>query len=82
MLWPFRPKRPDCDVRVFRDPQSGRLTLRLQGDVGFPLEWEQPVVTLEVKLDAPIDEAVAIQLTNQLIFLLGDRRTAEPDGVE
>jgi hypothetical protein len=52
MLWPFRPKRPDCDVRAFRDPNSGRLTLRLQGDVGLPLKWEQPILTLEVKLDA------------------------------
>lgn len=81
MLWPFRPKRPDCDVRAFRDPNSGRLTLRLHGDIGFPLSWEQPILTLDVKLDAPIEEAVAIQLKNQLIFLLGGGANTEPESM-
>ena len=79
MRWPFRAKRPDCDIRAFRDPKSGKLTLRLQGDIGFPLHWEQPILTLDVKLDAPVDETVAIRLRNQLTFLLSDRGTAEPE---
>lgn len=79
MHWPFRPKRPECDVRAFRDPKSGKLTLRLLGDIGIPPRWEQPILTLEVKLDAPMDEAVAVELKNQLVFLLGDGYAAEQE---
>jgi hypothetical protein len=77
MRWPFRAKRPDCDVRAFRDPKSGKLTLRLHGDIGFPRTWEEPILTIDVRLDAPVDEAIAVQLRDQLTHLLGDRGELE-----
>jgi hypothetical protein len=70
MKWPFRPKCPECDVRIFRDPKSGKLTLRLYGDVGVPFKWEEPILLLEVKLDAPMSDDVAAQVRDQLIALL------------
>ena len=70
MRWPFRPKHPECDIRIFRDPKSGKLTLRLYGDVGVPLKWEQPILVMELKLEAPMTDEVAAQLRDQLIMLL------------
>ncbi len=70
MRWPFRPKRPYCDVRAFRDTKSGTLTLRLQGDVGVPSGWEQPILTVGVQLNAALDEKTATQLRDQLLDLL------------
>ena len=70
MRWPFRAKRPECDVRVFRAPKTGKLTLRLRGDVGVPSAWEQPILTLEVRLDAAMSDEIAEQLRDQLLMLL------------
>jgi hypothetical protein len=70
MRWPFRPKRPYCDVRAFRDTKSGTLTLRLQGDVGVPSGWEQPILTVGVQLNAALDENSARQLRDQLVDLV------------
>jgi hypothetical protein len=70
MKWPFAHKRPECDVRIFRDPKSGMLTLRLHGDVGVPFRWEEPILTLDLKLEAPMTDEVAAQLRDQLLMLL------------
>jgi hypothetical protein len=70
MRWPFRAKQPECDVRVFRAPKTGKLTLRLQGDVGFPFGWEQPILTLEIRLDAAMSDEIAEQVRDQLLMLL------------
>ena len=42
MRWPFRVKRHDCAIRAFRDPESGKLTLRLQVDIGSALQQLRP----------------------------------------
>lgn len=73
MKWPFRPKRPECDARIFRDPKSGKLTLRLYGDMGLPFSWEQPILVLDLKLEAPMTDDVAEQLREQLNALLPPR---------
>jgi hypothetical protein len=70
MKWPFRHKRPECDVRIFRDPKTCKLTIRLHGDVGIPLTWEEPILTFDLSLDAPMTDEVATQLRDQLIALL------------
>lgn len=70
MKWPFRHKRPECDIRAFRNPKTGKLTLRLHGDIGVPLSWEEPILTLDVTLDAPISEHVAAFLRDQLLALV------------
>jgi hypothetical protein len=75
----FSPKQPECDVRAFQDTKSGKLTLRLQGDVGVPSSWEVPILTLDVRLDAPMTEEVATLLRDQLVHLLAERRS--PCGV-
>lgn len=70
MKWPFRQKRPECDVRIYRNPKTGKLTLRLCGDVGVPFKWEEPILTLELKLEAPMSDEVGEQLRDQLLALL------------
>lgn len=70
MKWPFRHKRPTTDVRVFRNPKTGTVTLRLQGDLGIPLRWEQPIITLELRLDTAMSDDIAVQLRDQLLALL------------
>jgi len=68
--WPFRRKRDETDLRVFRDPKSGELTLRMDGSVGWPPAWEQPIVQLQVRLTTPMTESVARQIRDQLDALL------------
>lgn len=59
MKWPFRAKRPHADVRAFRHPKTGELTLRLDGQLGIPSKWEQPIVAMYVRLEAPLSSETA-----------------------
>jgi hypothetical protein len=71
--WPFKRKREATDLRVFRDPKSGELTLRMDGSVGWPSAWEEPIVQLQVRLTTPMTESVARQIRDQLnAFLPGE----------
>jgi hypothetical protein len=71
MKWPFRSKRDETDIRIFRDPKTGELTLRLQGDIGWPTGPDkEPVVTLNVSLRMQIADTAARQLRNQINALL------------
>ena len=70
MKWPFQPKEAATDARVYRNPKTGLLTLRLQGDIGLPLRWEQPILNLNVRLEAAMTDDVAAQLRDQLNMLL------------
>jgi hypothetical protein len=68
--WPFNRKREETDLRVFRDPKSGELTLRMDGSVGWPSEWEQPIVQFHVRLTTPMTESAARQIRDQLNTLV------------
>ncbi len=70
MKWPFSRKRDETDLRVFRDPKTGELTLRMDGSVGWPSAWEQPIVQLQVRLTTPLTESVARQIRDQLNSLV------------
>jgi hypothetical protein len=70
MKWPFRAKRPHADVRVFRHPKTGELTLRLDGKVGLPTSWEEPVLVVDVRLEAPLSNDAATGLRDELNHLL------------
>jgi hypothetical protein len=74
MKWPFRRKRDETDLRVFRDPKSGELTLRMDGSVGWPSAWEQPIIQMQVKLTTPLTDTVARQVRDQLIALVPEDR--------
>ena len=80
MQWPFKTRHAACDARVFQNPKTGKLTLLLQGDVGLPPGWEEPIVSLNVRLEALLSDEAAVQLRDQLIALLphvsGDDRPA------
>ena len=74
MKWPFRRKREATDLRIFRHPKSGELTLRLEGSVGWPSTWGQPIVQIGVTLTTPLTEPSALQLRDQLNALVRDER--------
>jgi len=71
MWWPFRRKREETDLRIFRDPRTGELTLRLQGDVGWPSgDQREPFIQIAVTLNTRLTESSARQLRDQIdIFL-------------
>lgn len=67
MRWPFRRKRQETDLRIFRDPKTGELTLRLKGDVGWPADEErEPVIQIAVTLNTRLTESAARQLRDQM----------------
>jgi hypothetical protein len=70
MRWPFAIKDKTCEVRVFNHPKTGVITLRLQGNLGWPSDSEAPVIQLGAKLEAPIDRDVAEHLLLQLAQVL------------
>lgn len=67
MKWPFRRKRDETDIRIFRDSKTGELTLRLMGEIGWPSSPEkEPLVTFSVSIKTEITEQVARQLRDQI----------------
>jgi len=64
MRWPFKSKK-ETDIRVFRDPKTDELTLRLVGPVCLP-NIENPVVTLSVQMDVKLDQEAIQRLYLQL----------------
>jgi len=71
MRWPFRSKRDETDVRIFRDPKTGELTLRLNGEIGWPAGPDkEPLITFGVSLRTEITEGAARQLRDQIDGLL------------
>jgi hypothetical protein len=74
MRWPFRRKRAETDLRVYRDPKSGELMLRLQGSIGWPQDVDRgPILQLAVTLTSRLTETAARQLRDQLdAFLPSD----------
>jgi hypothetical protein len=75
MKWPFRRRRDETDIRIFRDPKTGELTLRLNGSLGWPSgQDKEPVVALNVTLSTVLTESVARQLRDQINALISDRK--------
>lgn len=70
MRWPFKQRRPEADVRAFRDPKTGQVTLRLNGQLALPPSWDEPIIQLDVRLEAPLTEEAAISLRDQLLHLI------------
>jgi hypothetical protein len=67
MRWPFRRKREETDLRIFRDPKTGELTLRLHGDVGWPAdEARVPMIQIAVTLNTRLTESAARQLRDHI----------------
>jgi hypothetical protein len=70
MKWPFRRKREETDLRIFRHPKTDELTLHMAGSIGWPSAWEQPILQIGVTLTTPLTESVARQLRDQLNVLV------------
>ena len=65
MRWPFKSKK-ETDIRIFRDPQTDEITLRLVGPWCFP-NTENPIVTLTMTMDVKLD-AEGIQRLHEQLF--------------
>jgi hypothetical protein len=75
MRWPFQSKK-ETDIRIFRDPKTDEITLRLVGPICLPSS-ENPILTFTVTLDTKLD-AVAIQrLSEQLSYFTNSPRELE-----
>jgi hypothetical protein len=70
MRWPFQQKRPTADVRAFRDPKTGKVTLRLDGQLGLPTSWEEPILVVDIRLEAPLSDETAVAVRDQLNHLI------------
>jgi hypothetical protein len=64
MKWPFE-SRKSTDIRIFKDPITGDVTLRLVGPIGFP-NSANPILTLVVTLNVKLDEEGINRLHDQL----------------
>jgi hypothetical protein len=68
MRWPFKSKL-STDIRVFRDPKTDKITLRIVGPVGLPAE--NPMVTLSVTMDYALEDDAVERLSEQLAHFAG-----------
>ena len=76
MRWPFKSKK-ETDIRVFRDPETDELILRLVGPVCLP-NTENPVVTLSLQMDVKLDQEATQRLYQQLShFAAGETGAAQ-----
>jgi hypothetical protein len=66
MRWPFKSKK-ETDIRVFRDPQTDQITLRLVGPWCFPSP-ENPIVSLTMTMDIELNEEAIQRLHEQLSY--------------
>ncbi len=64
MRWPFATKL-DTDLRICRDPVTGKTTLRLVGPICFPGS-DLPIVSITTTLDVWLDENGIKRLYEQL----------------
>ncbi|RZU41107.1 hypothetical protein BDD14_2603 [Edaphobacter modestus] len=64
MRWPFKSKAA-TDIRIFRDPKTDAVTLRLVGPMCFP-STENSIVTLSVSLNVKLDDEGIQRLYEQL----------------
>jgi|GEM_PF-3678397 len=79
MKWPFRSKKDETDIRIFRDPRTGELTLRLNGEIGWPSRpGAEPLITVGVSLNTRIPESAARQLRDQIDALLPRKPDKSP----
>lgn len=64
MHWPFKSQR-ETDIRVFKNPKTDKLTLRLVGPVCLP-NGENPIVTISVQMDVNLNQEAIQRLYQQL----------------
>lgn len=62
--WPFRSKKA-TDLRIFRDPKTDEVTLRLVGPLCLPTP-ENPILSLTVTMDVNLDQEGIQRLYEQL----------------
>lgn len=70
MRWPFKSKLP-TDLRVFRDPKTDKITLRIVGPVGMPAE--NPLVTMTVTMDYVLEQDAVERLRDELSYFASPR---------
>lgn len=64
MRWPFNSKK-ETDIRIFRDPKTDVVTLRLVGPMCIP-STENPIITLSVSMNVKLEEEGIQRLYEQL----------------
>jgi hypothetical protein len=71
MRWPFKSHK-STDIRIFKDPKTGDVTLRLVGPVNFPTS-ASPILTVFVTLNVKLDEEGINRLFDQLGQYVSDQ---------
>jgi hypothetical protein len=66
MRWPFKNEK-ETGIRVFRNPKTDELMLRLIGPMCLPSS-DNPIVTLSVQMDVKLDEEAMRRLYQQLSY--------------
>jgi hypothetical protein len=69
MRWPFKSKK-ETDIRIFRDPKTDKVTLRLVGPLCLP-STDNPIVTISVQMDVNLDQEATQRLYEQLSHFAG-----------
>jgi hypothetical protein len=69
MRWPFKSKEA-TDLRIFRDPKTDKVTLRLVGPMCLP-NADNPIVTISVQMDVHLDPEGIQRLYEQLSHFVG-----------
>jgi hypothetical protein len=69
MRWPFTSKK-ETDIRIFRDPKTDKVTLRLVGPMRLP-STDSPIVTISVQMDVHLDQEAIQRLYEQLSHFAG-----------
>jgi hypothetical protein len=64
MRWPFRSQK-ETDVRIFRDPHTNQITMRLVGPICLPSS-ENPILSFTTTLDVKLEPNGIQRLYEQL----------------
>jgi hypothetical protein len=64
MKWPFN-TRAETDLRIYRDPETNKIRLRLIGPIAFPAP-SLPILAITIKLEAVLDQEGIERLYLQL----------------
>jgi hypothetical protein len=73
--WPFQSKK-ETDIRIFRDPKTDEITLRLVGPICLPSS-KNPILTFTVTLDTKLDADGIKRLSEQLSYFTNSPRELE-----
>jgi hypothetical protein len=75
MRWPFKSNK-ETDIRVFRDPKTDEITLRVAGPLSLPSS-ENPIITMYTTVDYALNTEAVQRLHEQLSYFAKQEVEAE-----